>query len=85
MKGCYRSIFSSIVEIVLSIGGVVSAGCDTVEITETVCEISLATYTKPLVGLTAIPLRSSLRGIVATTVLVDGSITYKVPPNWIAP
>ena len=47
-------------------------------ITETVFELALATYTKPLVGLIATPDGLPPTGIVATTVLVAGFITETV-------
>ena len=49
-----------------------SSGYDTVETTETVFELALVTYAKPLVGLIATPTGAPPTDIVATTVLVFG-------------
>jgi len=52
---------------VVVVGSGSSSGYDTVETTETAFERTLATYTKPLVGLTAIGRGNWSTGIVAIT------------------
>ena len=78
MISCFCAAASKPGIVVVGGGGSSSRGYDTVETTETVFETTLATYTKPLIGLIATPYGLPPTGIVATTVLFAGFITETV-------